>query len=392
MAGATAFAFPQSTGLLSAMNHLTSLLISVGIFMFIPVSFVTFAAGTASLRKDRIGGKVFWSSVLWAVVSSLLLSILAICVVTYLPLSFPVTSSAGGDYISLYSEYAASYDILGASTLTGSIFPVLLAVGLIFGLALTPSSDVIRPAYAVLNSLSEVMYRIERTVTYFGAFFVYTAGTAFFLNIWQEKTAFVSPTFFLTILISALALVLVVLPLLYLIFTGFRKNPYVLIWRSLPSLIFGFVSGSIYLSALQDEAVERNNLGVQKRIVSFNTPLSILITRGGTAFVSTITVLSILNALNAEVTLHAAILIALMTVCLSFLSFMSAGTETAITTILLFRVMNINVYGAEAAVISIIPFLNGVAVMLDVLLINMSSSIGAKRTKTDVRVPGRDVI
>lgn len=392
MAGATAFAFPEWEAFHEVMSYLSNLLTNVGIFLFIPISFITFASGVASLKKDRLGGKTVAHTIVWTLFTSVILSLLAILVASYFSLTFPVTASAGGSYTELFSQYNASLNTLGITSLMNAVFLPLVLLALVIGMALTPSSDIIRPAYTVINSFSEVMYRIERTVSYFGALFVYVAGTSFFLDVWKEKTLFVAPDFFIYIGASSLVILLVVLPLLYAFFTGFRKNPYAVVGKSFSSLIFALVSGNIYLSALQSEALQRTNLGVQKRIVSTTLPFGIFITRGGTAFVSTVSVLSILRALGAEVTVDAAVIIALTSALLSLLSFLSAGSETALVSILLFKALNINVYGAEAALISIIPILNGLAVMIDITLMNMAANIIAKKTKTDILVPVRDAI
>lgn len=392
MAGATAFAFSSSTIFLNIMSSLTAVMTNIVLFLFIPISFVTLTAGVASLKKDHIGGKTVRINIMWALVTSLILTALGVLFVDKMELSLPVTASTGGDYVELFTSFSESLDPLGTLSIVNSVFPVIVILSLVFGAALTPSSDVIRPAYAVMNSFSEVMYRIERTITYFGSLYVYIASTSFFIALWQEKTAFVSPTFFIYLLSAMAALVLVVLPLLFGIFTGFRKNPYAVIGKGLSSLIFAFTSGNIYASAVQSAAINRNSLGVQKRIVSTTLPFGIFITRGGTCFVSTVTVLSLLKALNAQVTLEAAVTIAIATFILSFASFMSASCEVAFVSILVLKTLNINVYGAEAMLISILPFLNGAAVLIDTLLINMASSIVAKRTKTDITVPVRDAI
>lgn len=392
LAGATAVAFPSSTVVLGAMNYLTAVLTSVAVFLFIPISFITFTSGVASLRKDGIGRKVLLSDILWGVVTTLVLASLALAVFLFTKTSFPVTASAGGEYVSLYNEYTETLDVLGVMGWMNNLFLPLLLFAFILGSALTPSADIIRPAYTVINSFSEVMYRIERTISYFGSFYVYVAGTAFFINLWQEKTFFVSPSFFLSILIPAAALIVIVLPLLYAIFTGFKRNPYSVIGRGFSTILFAFVSGNIYASALQSEAINRCSLGVQKRIVSTTTPLGIIINRGGTCFVSTITVLAILKSLGAEVSAGALAVIALTTAVLSFISFLSASSEVAVVTILLFKLLNINVYGAEAAVISILPFLNGIAAAVDITLISLGENITAKRTKTDITVPLKDSI
>lgn len=392
MAGATAFAFSSSTVFLNILSSLTAILTNIALFLFIPVSFVTLTAGIASLKKDRIGGKTVRINILWALVTSVILTVLGVVFVNEFDLSLPVTASTGGNYVELFSSYTEKLDPLGTLETLSSFFPIIVLLSLVFGSALTPSSDVIRPAYAVVNSLSEVMYRIERTITYFGSLYVYIASTSFFIALWQEKTAFVAPSFFIYLLSAMAALVLVVLPLLFGIFTGFRKNPYAFVGKGLSSLIFAFMSGNIYASAMQSAAIDRNSLGVQKRIVSTTLPFGIFITRGGTCFVSTVTILSLLKALNAQVTIEAAAVIAFTTFILSFASFMSASSEVAFISILVLKTLNINVYGAEAMLISILPFLNGAAVLMDTLLINMASLIVAKRTKTDITVPVRDAI
>ena len=392
MAGATAFTFPSSSALLAVMNTLTQYLTNIGIFIFIPISFITLMSGTASLRKDSCGKKVLKTNILWALITSVVLAILALLYSALSSSTLPVTASAGGNYVDLLENYSYSIDSLGVSSLMNRLFLPGIVTALIMGIALTPSADIIRPAYTTINSFSEVMYRIQRTVSYFGCLYVYVAGTYFFLNLWQEKTAFVSPSFFISLLGATVVLVLVILPLLYSIFTSFKKNPYSLIGKSLSSLFFGFVSGNIYITGLQNEAIDRCNLGVQKRIVSTTVPFGIIITRGGTCFVSTVTVLSILRALNANVTFFASVVIAITVIILSLLSFMCAGFETAMISVMLFRVLNINVFGAEAAIIAIIPFLNGIATLIDITLITMATNIVAVKTKTDVIIPARDTI
>ncbi len=392
MAGATAFAFPSSTVFLSLMERLTAALTNVAIFLFIPISFITLASAVASLKKDKIGGKTVGVNIAWAVVTSLVLAVSAVVLFTFRPLSFPVTSTSGGKSLELFSSYSSKLDILGTNSFLSSYFLPLVFFALICGAALKPSSDIIKPAYTVMNSFSEVMFRIEKTITYFGALYVYVAASSFFVGQWQEKTILNSPSFFLTLLISSVGIIVVIIPLLYAFFTLFKKNPYTVLARSLSSLFFAFFSGNIYASALQTEAVERTNLGVQKRIVNFSVPFGIFFTRGGTAFVSTLTVLSLLSSLGGEITIETAAVIALVNIVLSTLSFLSAGSEVALVTMVLFKACNITVYGAEAAVFAVLPFLNGIAAVLDITLISAVTNIIARKTRTDIMVPARDVI
>lgn len=392
MAGATAYTFSSSTPLLKMMSAATSFLTGVAALLFLVVSFVTIASGTASLRKNRLGGRTVRITIFWAVVTTVILSILGVILANGIPQIFPVSSSAGGNYTEVLSSFTSSIDALDAGSIIGKFFLPLVFAAFILGAALTPSSDVIRPAYTVMNSFSEAVYRIQRTAAYFGAFYVYVAGTAFFLNIWQEKTAFVSPEPFVALALSVLLVIMVVLPLLYAIFTGFRKNPYGVVGRGLAGLLTAFLSSNIYASSLMGESLSRSNMGIQKRISSTATPLSILIARGGTAFVSTLTTVTLLKTLGAEISTFALVILALTISGLSLVSSFFPGVEIAVVSVFAIRFLNINVYGAEAAIVALLPILNGFAVMIDVLISFMASAIVGARTKTDAKIPLKDTI
>ena len=392
MAGATAYTFSSSTPLLKMMSAATSFLTGVAALLFLVVSFVTIASGTASLRKNRLGGRTVRITIFWAVVTTLILSILGVILANGLPQIFPVSSSAGGNYTEVLNSFTSSIDALDAGSIIGKFFLPLVFAAFILGAALTPSSDVIRPAYTVMNSFSEAVYRIQRTAAYFGAFYVYVAGTAFFLNIWQEKTAFVSPKPFVALALSVLLVIMVVLPLLYAIFTGFRKNPYGVVGRGLAGLLTAFLSSNIYASSLMGESLSRSNMGIQKRISSTATPLSILIARGGTAFVSTLTTVTLLKTLGAEISTFALVILALTISGLSLVSSFFPGVEIAVVSVFAIRFLNINVYGAEAAIVALLPILNGFAIMIDVLISFMASAIVGARTKTDAKIPLKDTI
>ena len=392
MAGATAYTFSSSTPLLKMMSAATSFLTGVAALLFLVVSFVTIASGTASLRKNRLGGRTVRITIFWAVVTTLILSMLGVILANGIPQIFPVSSSAGGNYTEVLSSFSSSIDTLDSGSIIGKFFLPIVFAAFILGAALTPSSDVIRPAYTVMNSFSEAVYRIQRTAAYFGAFYVYVAGTAFFLNIWQEKTAFVSPKPFVALALSVLLVIMVVLPLLYAIFTGFRKNPYGVVGRGLAGLLTAFLSSNIYASSLMGESLSRSNMGIQKRISSTATPLSILIARGGTAFVSTLTTVTLLKTLGAEISTFALVILALTISGLSLVSSFFPGVEIAVVSVFAIRFLNINVYGAEAAIVALLPILNGFAVMIDVLISFMASAIVGARTKTDAKIPLKDTI
>ena len=392
MAGATAFTFSSSSSLLGMMSTLTSYLTGVAAFLFLGTSVITLASGTASLRKNKLGGKVLRTTILWAIVTTLVLSFLGALATGITNVIFPVSASAGGEYEIEIKAFATKVDPLLSSAFLSKVFIPALMASFILGVALTPSSDIIRPAYTVMNSFSEVMYRIQRTITYFGACYVYVAGTTFFLGLWQEKTAFAAPQPFIALLFATLVVILVILPLLFAFFTGFKKNPYGVIGRGLSGIITAFVSDNLFASSLIGESLSRSNLGIQKRISSTVTPLSIVISRGGTSFVSILTLITLLKTLGAEISTSALILITITIAVVSFASSLFSGIEVAAISVMALKILNINVYGAEAAIISLIPFVNGCALLIDMVISLMANAISGARTKTDAQIPLKDTI
>ena len=90
--------------------------------------------------------------------------------------------------------------------------------------------------------------------------------------------------------------------------------------------------------------------------------------------------------------MEALVLISLSIAAASFLSFMFSGIEVAAISVIALKMLNINVYGAEAAIVALLPILNGFAVMIDVLISFMASAIVGARTKTDAKIPLKDTI
>ena len=369
------------------ISSVSSFLVSFGMFITIPVVFISFASGTASLMKDRKGWKTAGMSFLWSVISALVLAFAACIIFIAEPEAFPVTSSAGSAPGTLSSHV---YYMLSSSS--SSLLPVVI-VAWIFGLALKPSSDIIRPAYTTMNSFAEVMYRISRTYSVYGFFLTFFASASLFIGIYQEKTLFAAPEYAVLIVLALAAAVLIILPLLYGVFTGFKKNPYKVLLRSIAPALLAFSSSNSVCTIPVSESIARQNLGVQKRISSVTAPVFSIIGKGGSAFISTIILLSLYQATTNEAPGTGVIAAtALTAVLVSFISSFSMGTETALITVLTLNILGINLYGAENAIIAMLPLIGGLGAMVDSIISSYGSSIVATAIGTDIEIPYRDTI
>ena len=213
------------------------------------------------------------------------------------------------------------------------------------------------------------------------------------LEIYQEKTLFAAPRYATLLAIGVFITIFFVLPLLYGVFTLFRKNPYKMLLRSVSTLLFSFSSSNTIAAIPLAESISRQNLGVQKRISSVSIPLMTIIGKGGSAFVSIIVLLSLYQATTGEIPgTEVIVYTALTAMLVSFISSTSLGTETALITVLTLNILGINLYGAENAIVAFMPLLSGIGSLIDTAIAMLGASVVSSAAGTDIEVPYRDTI
>ena len=269
----------------------------------------------------------------------------------------------------------------------------VLIISWILGLAIKPSADIIRPAYTVMNSFAEVMYRVSRTYAVYGFFLAYIASASLFIDVYQEKTLFAAPGYAKLMAIVFAISALIILPLLFGIFTRFKKNPYRILYRSAAAVIAGFATGNIVTTIPMNESIARQNNGIQKRVASSAIPFFAVIGRGGSAAMAVISILPLFQATTGSMPEAAVIAIIAGTAALiSMASSAAIGTEIALITVLSLNIHGINLYGAENALIAILPLLGGFATALDAYSAALGSAVAASFIDTDTDIPYNDII
>ncbi len=401
MALSSSLIFGLSPMFLSAMTKITVFLEQTGFYLLLLMVLFSFTSGIGSCRKDGKLHPVLISSVIWAIASTLLLSLSAVFVFHYFHAVFPVSASAGMESAPLASfpkESLVSLGLLPSSPLgffekTRALIPSFLVVCFLLGYCLKPNAEVIRPAYVVTNSFSEVMFRLTKAITLSSYLFVFVSASTFFSSLMQEGTVFVANGFVAMLVAASLVALLVVLPLFFMFVTGFKVNPYQMLYRSIATAAIGFFSSDILLTALVGQPIARHNLGCQKRIAATTIPIHAIIGRGGSAMVGTLCCLSLLSAaspvaLNSQME----VLVALTCAMCSFASMFSLGSETILIVVLAFRFLGINMYGSEMTMISLLPLIGGVGTMIDALVAALGANWSATLLEVRVPTPYKDIL
>lgn len=399
---ATAFLFADYQIASSTFSLISTYLVRLGTLITIPVIVFSFPSAIASLRKDRLGGYAASSIITWTLVTSITLPMVPAVFFYLYPSAFPVTSSAGssGDLVGYYTEYAMMSNINALSVVNpfntiataSSIVLPLIILSWIFGIFLNPSSDTIRPAYAVMNSFSEIMHKIARFYTVYGYIIAYFSLTDLFLSAYVEKTVIAVPSFLFMLLIITGIIVFALLPILFALFTKFKKNPYKVLFLSISSLVMSLSTGNVLSSVATNMTTSRYSLGVQKRNAVTSTIFFSLFSKGGSAAISTFLILTLITAMGGILDSTTIILVALAASAASFVAFTSFGMESVITTYIALKILNVDLYGAESALLSILMITNGLSSLLDSAVIAMGTKAVSVATKTDMDVPYKDYI
>ena len=399
--------FRDSAFFVSAMAFISDVVMNLGIFMVFPLAFFTMSSGTASLSRKRGRTSFVWiSTIFWALFTSLVLSVAAALIFRLFPTAFPMTSTTPESA----QQSSAIFQSLSSATITklvsanpisinafinfikssDCLIPVIF-IALVFGYAIRPTSEIIRPAYITLNSISEAMFRLARQISRFlwiGIFFI--AG-AWFNDMWLDGTVFYSWQFVLMCIIFVVLTLLVIIPLIYAIATGFRRNPYRQIARLVSAAVASFFSVNYLFSQCTLYTDCRTNLGIQKSVVSTALPIHSVLTKGGNALVSTMCTCSLIYAINGGLpTILQTVTIAFACTLVSFISCLHAGYEVVFTAAFALGLLNVNIEGAELSIIGLIPLVNGMALMIDVILAGLGTSFTACHLKSDCYIAERD--
>ncbi|MGE4583055.1 MAG: cation:dicarboxylase symporter family transporter [Sphaerochaeta sp.] len=395
--------FGESGVFQQVMYTLTALLVQLGGFVLIPLVFFGFSSGIASLRKDSKGGVFTRTTILWSILTTVLLSFCAALVFKFFPSYFPASSSAGTDASKLATLAPQSLSTLFESMLPINPFYTLanaesfllpvMVVALVFGYFLKPNVEVIRPAYVTMNSLSETMFRLAKSFSTMGHFFVFIASSYWLSHVQQEGTIFVAGRFLLMLLASTFLVLFIMLPLLFALLTRFKSNPYKILYRMIASASAGLFTGSIFFSSPITISLSRHNLGCQKRVSATAIPLYTLIGRGGSAMIATLSILSLLYASTATLPSDKVILFsALASALFAYASPLYLGYEVFFITIIALQFLKIDLYGAQMTLVAMMPILNGLGILVDSYVAAFGSAYTCQRMGVLLESAYRDTL
>jgi Na+/H+-dicarboxylate symporter len=386
------------------VGSVSPILLNLGMFLLFPLVFVLFSSGISSLRRQAETPLLFSSTILWSLVSTMVLSIFAAAVFFILPLGIDNVSAMGSDVASLSSIQAIQPSQLFSLLITKNAFfqfimtdqvlLPLLFIAFLTGFALKPDMEIIRPAYVVMNSFSEAMLRLARVFTSIGALFLGFISSNWFLENNLEELFYVNLSLFALIGISLVAALLIIMPLLFALFTGFKGgNPYRVLFNSLGTYLAAFFTGNILFTTTSLFALNRQNNGVRKRIVGTAIPLYTIIGRGGSAMIATTTAIALIVSVTGNLPAWQVVFsIALLSSLFSLLCSFHLGYEVLFIVVMVLRGLDVELQGAEMTVVMLLPLLNGFGTLIDTAVATFGSTYTSRLVSPNDIVAYRDTL
>ncbi|MFA5514449.1 MAG: cation:dicarboxylase symporter family transporter, partial [Sphaerochaetaceae bacterium] len=265
------------------------LLKEIALFILLPVVFVLFAGATASSRRHKETTLVFSLTIVWGLFTTLILSFAAMGATLILPFRALAgnTLQAGPPVVNQFFDFSnlksffLSDNAFGQFTVTSTSLVPVMILALLFGIAMRPDKEEIRPAYVVLNSFSEAMLRLARIFTTLGALFLLFISAAWFKSF--DLEVLLANAFWYVISLGALMVgsVVIILPLIYRIFTLFRGGSALRVgFGAFPAMFASAITGNLFYGTTSMMALSNQNNGVRKRVTGISIPLFTIIGRG----------------------------------------------------------------------------------------------------------------
>jgi len=345
-------------------------------FLFFPMLFFTLTAAIASLKKDKgTSTPVFGWSFLWNFITAIVLCLIA-------SFAFYIFRPEGFDSFAKSTAMVSYINIDSFQIIY--VLPIIIILALFIGRASNPDESYFYPAYAVLNSFSEVFFRMSKTLcraSWFAIFFF----SGFFFKQYVSSSMFstyIDLTLF--ILVLTVFVTFLILPLIIWCFSGFKKNPFRPVVRLLGPSLTAFFSNDPLFYYPQLLFTTRNNLGVQKRIVGSSLPFSIFISKGGTAMISTLFCALFAFKSNTPLDWPSLSILAFYCSMLSFLSGAHFKTEMLFICLTALNLANIQIdQQNQIQLLYSLPLVSGFGYFLDAQIAGLSSYISGIRTNSN---------
>lgn len=361
-------------------------------------------AGVASLNLQHLTRKTISYAAVWVIIIVLMVMVTGGFFAYLMPIpdldAFISSNAPSAGSVSSFEGSSATITAALSGTLfdpfyrsSGLLLPVIGAA-LVLGYGITPVKEVIRPAYSIMNSFSEVCYTLFNGIGH-----LMNVGLAFMSGLLLSRLAGIHDwglltQFFIFLSLAVLIFILLILPVLLVILTK-EKRPYSLIFGLASPILLAFWSGTSSYALPMTLQHIRLNLGIAKRITSVSLPVITLIGRSGSALISCFVLIAFqtellgatLSAITILMTLLSCILFSLAAYAFPGFEILFICTGTA-------GMLGLPILDGTLPSFLLIlnPLLQGLGAVLDTLIAGLGTAVCGYMLHAHIPVPAKERI
>jgi len=396
----TILAFSFSDNYQTALKILTpaaEVFINIGRYCFYPIIFFSLSMAINELLNSRRFLAIHKKSFLALIASTLLLIVTGIVsTLIFSPERIPVLLEQKETLEILpFKEHLLAIfptNLFSVFNSSGSFILPVLFLALLIGLNLNYDRITTKPVVQLFDSFNRIFYHINSFIleimapgiVVFSAILIFTVSSIKHIELYKQL--------FLILLLNTVFLIFLIFPaILYMM--GMKDKPYKYIFALTGAAITGFLTGDNYLANNVLIRHCHENLGVPRQSGAVTISIFTIFGRGGTAMVTSICFIIILNSYSGIGITIQQILWLVSAVFLSSFVLSTVPGAGVVTSLAL--ICSAYGHGIEDGFLifsPIIPFLLSFSVLLDVFTAGISTMLVARFENIQKEIEIKDFI
>ena len=372
------YAFPVSETAYGNLQFAARIVLNVGQYALFPLVFFSMAYAAFQLRMDRRVLSVIGKSLLYVFSTGVLLVGLGTIAVFLLnPERIPIIIETETVY-SLPGFREMITNILPNNLFqifihSGSFLFPLVLFSLFLGLNFSFDKFLSKPAVQLFDSLSRIFYHIGKFVNEILGIGIIILAALFVVHIRLRGELELYSQLILLLGLLAVFIILGIYPLILYFLTG-RQNPYKYLYALIAPGVAAFLSGNSYFSLIPLTSHVKENLGVPRKVGAVTIPLFTVLSKAGTAMVTSITFIVILKSYSSlGIGIGEVAWIMVLSFGLSLLTSSVPGLGVAAALTALCTAYGRGIENGFLIIYPVLPILSSFAVFIDVI----TSALGA---------------
>ena len=382
---------------LKILTPTAEVFINLGRYCFYPLIFFSLTIAVHELLNSRKFLSIHWKSIIALVFSTVILTVTGILsTLIFSPERIPVLLEKKETFQLLtFKEHLLEVfpvNLFSVFNSSGNFILPVAFLALLIGLNLNYDRTATKPVVQLFDSLNRIFYHINSFILEIMAPGIIVFSAIIVLRISSIQHIALYKQLFLILLIDSVFLIFLIFPaILYML--GMKEKPYKYIFALTGAALTGFLTGDNYLANNILIKHTHENLGVPRQSAPVTISLFTVFGRAGTAMITSICFIIILNSYSGIGITFQQILWLFGAVILSSFVLCTVPAAGAVTALAL--VCSAYGHGIEDGFLifsPVIPFLLSFSVLLDVMTAGLSAMLVARFENIQKDVEIKDFI